>query len=331
MAESYSMKDISVVIVTYNRAKELEITLNNLKSMIKSLNEITIVDQSDGNESRKIVKKINSRKIKYIYSKIPSITIARNKGVSSSSKNAKIICFIDDDVSVKDNYFQGILEVFNKYTEAKAVAGYVPFEERLEKESYHETIARKIFFLGGRIKRDEAKIVSSYGNRYPKEISGIINADWFPGDNMAYKTEIFKDMKFDENLLGYTVAEDIDFSYRVSKKYKNSVFITPKANLTHRYSGKAREPTARLAYLNQVDHFYFNFKNLNSTLKEKLIFFWTLFGISSLRILNFLYTRKKEDALKLKFYFSSLFYCLANLNKIRNGRVREFDIFLTRQ
>lgn len=324
----YSEKDISVVIPTYNRAPELKITLNALKPFLKSLGEVVVVDQSTSNESKKVVLKFKSKKIKYIFSKTPSITIARNLGVKKSSKKTKIICFIDDDVSPHDSYFKEILKVYQEIPSAKAAAGYVPHESSIDKENAIEQLARRIFLLGGRLKANDSSIVSSYGNRYPKKITGVIKADWFPGDNMSFKKKIFEKIQCDENLLGYTVAEDIDISYRVSQIFPNSVFITPHAKITHRYSPQARYPTARLAYLNQVDHFYFNFKNLNRNLYEKLAFAWSLTGITALRILQLAKTRKEEDALKLKFYFSSLFYCVKNLESIRQGNVRDFELHL---
>ncbi|MBI3334501.1 glycosyltransferase family 2 protein [Candidatus Pacearchaeota archaeon] len=325
----YSLKDISVVIPTFNRADELAITLKAFKPHLKYLREVIVVDQSANNASKQVVKRQNLQKIRYIHSSTPSITRARNLGVKHASPASKIICFTDDDVSVGANYFVEILKVFNAHPEAKAAAGYVPYEKNMPLPSTIEKIARKLFFLGGRLYENDASIVSAYGNRYPLVISQTINADWMPGDNMAYLKELFKSMKFDENLLGYTVAEDIDFGYRLSRKFKNSIFITPHAKLTHRYSFKERQPSERASFLNQVDHFYFNFKNLNSTFKEKIIFFWTLLGITALRIALFLLHPEKKHRLKLKHYFASLWYCFTHLQRIRRGRVREFDAYLS--
>lgn len=322
-ATKYGISDISVVIPTYNRASELKETLNSLSKFSKSLNEVVIVDQSKTTETRNLVKSMKNKKIKYIFSKTPSITIARNLGVKKSSKSSKIVCFIDDDVTLGENYFLEILKIFNEHPNAKGAAGVDDcayrrggFGEKMQ------MFLKKVFFLG-HYTRDKAKIVSAYGNVYPMNPSKTITAEWIPGVNMVYKKEVFDFQKFDENLLGYTVSEDIDFSYRLSMKHPNSIFITPHAKLTHRVSKVAREPTKRLAYINQVDHFYFNFKNLNKTLGQKLIFLWSLFGIFLMRFLLVL-TFNKKNYLNFKFFLSSLFYCLTNLDKIKKGRVRDF-------
>jgi GT2 family glycosyltransferase len=322
MAEKkYSLKLLSIVIPTYNRAKDLEETLRELSAFINQIENVIIVDQSKNNQTKNLIKKIKNKKIKYIFSKIPSITIARNLGVENTSKNTELICFLDDDVTPGKNYFQEILKVFNQQPEAKAVAGYFS----PEKMGKFESFIRKIFLIRN-LEKDRARILSAYGNTYPSNLSKVVNAEWLPGVNMVYKKEIFKKQKFDENLLGYTIAEDIDFSYRLFKNYPSSIFITPFAKIVHRASTVEREPTRRMAYVNQVDHFYFHFKNLNNNIFKNIKFGWSILGISLLRSLNFIIKPSKMNYLKLKYFIESLIYSLKNIRKIKSGRVREFSL-----
>lgn len=320
--KTYKISDISVIIPTYNRPNEMAETLKSLSKFTSSLKEIIIVDQSKDPRTRELVKKYRNKKIRYVFSKTPSITIARNLGVKKSSKTTKIICFLDDDVTLHKNYFNEIIKIFNEHPEAKGVAGKDP-TGYTGKESKIINFVKKIFFLG-HFERDRARIVSAHGNTYPQKLKKTITAHWIPGVNMVYKREVFNFQKFDENLLGYTVVEDMDFSYRLHKRHPNSIFITPYAKLIHRVSQTARNPKKRLAYINQVDHFYFNFKDFNSTIGEKAIFIWSLIGIFSLRALSLLSFRKK-NYYKFRFFLSALLYCLSNLRKIKKGKVREFD------
>ena len=151
-----------------------------------------------------------------------------------------------------------------------------------------------------------------------------MKSDYLQGVNMAYTKGVFKEQKFDENLLGYTVAEDIDFSYRLSMQYPNSIWITPYAKLSHRNSQKGRAPTKVISYINQADHFYFFFKNLNDSFKNKIIFAWSLFGILSLRLSLAVFKPNKTNFLKFWYFLSSLSYCLFNIDKIKNGKLREW-------
>ncbi len=318
----YKHKNISVIIPTCNRSEDIKKTLIKLNKSLGDLCEVIIVDQSSNNQTRNLVKSLKSRKIKYLFSNTPSITIARNLGVKRASKSSKIIVFIDDDVDLDKNYFTEILKIFNNFSEARAVAAYVPSPE-LEKMSLLDILLRKLFFISFPDK-EKARILSSYCNTYPSKLNKIINSQWLPGVNMAYKKSVFSEQKFDENILGYTIAEDIDFTFRLYKKYPKSLFITPSAKIIHRVSNVERYPTEKMSFINQIDHFYFNFKNLNKSLSQKLIFIWSIVGITLLRTIKFVSTRKEINYLKLKFYLKSLFYCLRNIKKIKSGRLREF-------
>src|SRR3989344_4923582 len=125
MTIKYSLKDISVIIPTYNRSEDLKITLLSFKSYFSKLNEIIIIDQSINKETSNVVHNFKSKKLKYFYSKIPSLTHARNMGVSKLSKSSKIVCFLDDDVDILPNFFESALSVFNKKEQAKGCSVFI--------------------------------------------------------------------------------------------------------------------------------------------------------------------------------------------------------------
>ena len=311
---------ISVIIPTYNRANEVKETIFSIKKQLKDIEEIIVVDQSKNYETKNLIRNLNNKKIRYIFSEIPSITIARNLGVEKASKKSDLICFLDDDVTLEKNYFKEIIKKFGEDNKIKGVAGFVKTLES-SNINYFKNFIKKIFLLS--FSEENARVLAPFCNTYPNKLNKDIFAQWFPGVNMCYRKEVFNYQKFDENLLGYTVAEDMDFSYRVYKRSVNSLLITPNAGIIHRASTIERTPTERLSYINQVDHFYFCFKNMNS-IEEKLKFIWEIFGITLLRTLSLL-SLKKKNFLKWKYYFKSLTYCIINLEKIKKGKVRDWD------
>jgi len=311
---------ISVIIPTFNRSTELKLTLNNLIPLLDQIQEILIIDQSTNNQTKNLIECFNNSKIKYIYNSPPSITLARNRGVKESSSNSKFICFIDDDASIGKNYFHEIMKVFDDHPGAKAVAGY----NKPEPSNRLENILKKLFFLGYLETSGRARIISAYGNTYPSNLNAVVNAQWLPGVNMCYTSDVFKDQLFDENFLGYTLAEDIDFTYRLYKQYQAGLFITPFASIEHRASSTERAPTAKMSYINQIDHFYFFFKNMNTSFMNKSKFIWSLLGISVLRTFNTIIRPTQTNHLKFKYFFKSFWYCLTHLKIIKQGQVREF-------
>lgn len=312
----HGFKDISVIIPTYNRADDLKRTLESFKNDIKHLNEVLIIDQSTNKDTENVVKSLKIRNIKYIHSSTPSLTKARNIGISKCSKKSKFICFLDDDVDLGANYFDEILTVFLQNPDAVA-AGAKSLPENVKRSSI-ENFMRRIFCLEN-YNKNKMTVSSVFGNNYAFPLEKTINSEWIPGVNMCYKRKAIKGWKFDENFAGYALAEDFDFTYRLFKKHPKGLFISPFAQIKHRASSVERYPDKKIAYMNQINHFYLNFKNFNSTLKEKIVFLWVIFGISIMRILRFLIGMRRTDALKLKFFFSSLIYCMTNLKNIKNG------------
>lgn len=314
---NHTLEHVSVIIPTYNRPGDVKETLDSFKSSLSELNEVIIIDQSKNDETKKIVQQYNSKKIRYYHSPIASLTIARNKGALLASDKSTIIVFLDDDITVKKGYFENILEVFNKNHSALGVGGYfLPQGE--PNLSNIERMLRKLFLLEHR-EPNSADVLSAYGAVYPSRLDTIINSQWIPGFNMAFKKEVFKYFRFDENFFSYSLAEDFDYTYRIHSHHPNSLFITPYARLIHRVSTVERYPARKISYMNQINHFYINFKDFNKSFSEKISFMWCILGIAFLRTSLFFLTGKKTNFLKMKFFFESVYHCLKNIQSIRKG------------
>jgi len=319
----YNLKDITVVIPTYNRSSEILETLNHILN--SKVNEILVIDQSKIKEEATNIKNIcdtlyfNGYPIKYHHFNFASTAIARNKGVELSSKESKIISFIDDDVSVQDNYFKTIIDKFNNNPEILGVAGYRPFNIS-KKEYYIDLTILKLFFLR-KYDEEACRVRCPYNNTYPFRLKNDIYAQWFPGFNTAYKKEIFKTRHFDNCLGGYSLAEDIEFSYSLYLSNPKALLITPDTLVNHRCSKLERANIKKLSYINQVDHFYFYWKY--EKYFSKLKHYWSLVGIAILRTFKML-DFKRKSFINWYYFWNSLFYCLKNKDKIKKGQVREW-------
>ena len=58
--KNYKLEDISVVIVTYNRDKDLAITIESFKKEIIKLREILIIDNNTDDKAKKVIKSIKN-------------------------------------------------------------------------------------------------------------------------------------------------------------------------------------------------------------------------------------------------------------------------------
>jgi len=315
----YKVTDVSIIIPTYNRQEELIPMLQHLKKF--KVKEIIVVDQSKSSIGDK-VRKLGKR-FKYVMNTIPSITAARNLGVRVSK--GKIICFLDDDVFLADNYFEEILNLI-RLPFVEGVAAYTR-----PKVNYLSRVFDKLaglFFLK-KYSKYHSEINGAFSNSYPLDLAELqqINyllapfSQWLPGVNMVFKREVFNHQSFDENLKGYTLAEDIDFTYRLYLSNMFSLMITSKTYVTHLHSQSSRPDLRKMRYINMVDHFYFYYKNLADKKGESFKLVVSLMALSIFNILSLL-TLKKEKFIKCTYFFKALGYCLTHKNEIKKGDVR---------
>ena len=304
----YKLKDISVIIPTMNRQKDIIETLQPIPDTIK---EIIIVNQGCKLNLTHVNK---SLPIKIIESSPPAITIARNKGLQYAT--GKLICYLDDDVTLHPKHFENMIETVNNNPIAEGFAAWRYFEIT-DKDILLDNI-KKVFGFDQFFEKT-AELRAPYQNTYPYNPPAEANASWFPGMNMMFKKEVFdvRGMRFDENLLGYTIAEDIDFTYSLYKKNPRALIITSKCPILHRSSQASRSDPKKLMYINQVDHLYF-------AMKHNMLgrWWWNIFGLCLLRAGAMFHPKQTRKSL---YFFQSLVYCFGHWNKIKHGKLREWE------
>src|SRR5271157_5129110 len=91
-------QSVSVIIPTYNRAKQLDKCLASLFKYKYPYMEVIVVDDSNNDETVKVLKRYPQVKIIRNF-KRGSQAKAKNQGVASSS--GKYVLFLDDDVVLK--------------------------------------------------------------------------------------------------------------------------------------------------------------------------------------------------------------------------------------
>ncbi|HXY18122.1 MAG TPA: glycosyltransferase [Candidatus Nitrosopolaris sp.] len=117
--------DISVVIPTYQREKELVNTMRNILSQSHKNLELIVLDQSRGHkpETAKALRAIRDPRFRLIKIGPPSLPAARNFGLAAAK--APIVLFLDDDIKAVKNLVKCHLEAHQKHPEVSAVGGRV--------------------------------------------------------------------------------------------------------------------------------------------------------------------------------------------------------------
>lgn len=250
-------KKISIVIPTKDRIDDLKECLNTIGVQSIPADEVIVVDGGKGNKTDLIIKKYYPSVIFCKYPKSTGLTDSKNFGVKRS--NGDIIIFLDDDIVLEKNFIKNIVELFNR----KVWEGIGGIAGNLTNQSFSPPkgvgyLIKKIFLLpmqGSGSFRLSGAPTFVYGSTEDKQV------EFLPGGVTAWRREIFNEYSFDENLKQGSYGEDADFSYRVSRKYKN--YYTPYANAFHKTSKTNRIKGVRLIMMRSKAFWYLARKNRN--------------------------------------------------------------------
>jgi GT2 family glycosyltransferase len=191
----------------------------------------------------------------------PGLTRQRNAGAKEAAGD--IIHFIDDDVDLDREYLEELDRVFcdRRNEDVAGAGGTVTNARRLAR---YAVLLKKAFLLNhdygsGRL---QPSGYSAFG--YNRGFKKPVEVQILGGCCASYRRSVLEEYQFDENLPGYGLQEDVDFSWRVSRKYR--LMFVPGAKLIHNQSRAGRAGPARYYYFYLYNHFYLSFKNLPRTL-----------------------------------------------------------------
>jgi GT2 family glycosyltransferase len=109
---------VSIVIPTYNRAKDLKRCLDSLiRQTIKDF-EILIVDNGSRDETQELARSYGARILK---EREHNLSLLLNLGLREAK--GEIVAFLSDDTEPVIGWLEAILEDFKKYKEVSAVGG----------------------------------------------------------------------------------------------------------------------------------------------------------------------------------------------------------------
>lgn len=257
---------LSVIIPTYNRTKSLILTLKSYYKYKEKIFEIIIVDQSLENIEEKIKEQFLGMKIKYVHYPFPSLTKARNIGIKNIEGD--LVIFSDDDIELRKETLNNVIEILKINTDISLIGGL----DLKEIQSVYRKINIKDFLSGlcGKKKLRKLKFGNTgdgiFGN-FPISLSEneMIETDWAMGFFFCCRMDNIKkwDMSFDEELVSYAYAEDLDFTQRYyynSKKTNQKMIFTSRVIVEHKCSKEYRIPNFRVNLMYVIHREYLVYK-----------------------------------------------------------------------
>lgn len=120
---------ISVVIPTYNRKKNLLLLLQCLNNSLQVLHEIIIVDSGEDRLQTSELSLFSNLHIKYLSSE-KSVCIQRNIGINAAKSEWIFLC--DDDIEVPTDYLEKLTAHIKSQPQVIAVSGLFLQKEKNE-------------------------------------------------------------------------------------------------------------------------------------------------------------------------------------------------------
>jgi glycosyltransferase involved in cell wall biosynthesis len=277
----------SIVICTLNNVTGLEKCINSITQQTLIPNEIIIVHGDSNKEMEKsITKKIrpilqsNLIALKYIKT-IRSLVSQRNIGIDNASGD--VIVFLDDDVILEKDYFFYLFEVYqSKWNEnLGGVQGSIIEASRGNSWSPIEVI-RKIFLYANIT--GSGRLLASVNPSFCGNPQEIKKVDIFNGCMMSFRRDILLKNRFDTNFKEFWMCDDIELSYRISRKYH--LYQTPLARLHHIPSAPNYEGRRKMTRMLVYNRFYMFRLYFCDSKINWILFFWSNIGEFLLRILN---------------------------------------------
>src|SRR5437870_7436043 len=189
----------------------LAVTLDSLQDCDPPPDEVIVIDADPDGSSRKIVTAFDrhaATAVHYISSE-PSLTRQRNLGIDDAS--GEVVVFLDDDVSIQPDLFARLADVYRNDA-LVGVTGLV-IEPESKRRLGPRSALRKLLPGGGR-----EGTFTRYGYpRYLRDLESPRDVEFMPGCFMSARRDAAAEIRFDERIGGYALAEDEDFSFRLSR------------------------------------------------------------------------------------------------------------------
>ena len=204
---------LALIIPTKDRPEQIRDLLRSCGRQTVLPQKILIVDGSRSPLAG-IDGEFSSLPVQYIRnSKDTSTTIQKNIGLRHLPPEIDLVGFLDDDIVLSDDALKKMLRFWNT---APLAVGGASFRIANDLPT-SEGCLRELFQVGSK------KIGEVLASGFTSRIAGHprdVEVQWLPGGASVWRRPLFKEFQFDEAFRGYGYLEDLDFSYRVGKKFR---------------------------------------------------------------------------------------------------------------
>ena len=313
---------ISVIIPTMNRHKTLIQTVQSLCGGTNIPKHIVVIDQSPVAIRTEEFGDNHGAEIEIIHPEIASSTHARNEGIKAATEDVLLFC--DDDILVNKETLE---KLFTHISDSGvALVSAIHYHDNAIYEGAKRHNALRDF--GGTLlgmkkfwRKDGYVVKSNMRGRYASGINKIENTEWAMGYFFCIKGNVLKNLDhfFDEHLVRYAYAEDLDFTYRYcaeARKLGLRTVVDPTIYVNHLASREWRVPKQEEVNYIFANRRYLSWKLFPSKRHYRIAMWW----FDHLYLLTQLHKREYANEIR-----SALKLCNDKKETIKRGAIAELS------
>jgi hypothetical protein len=222
----------------------------------------------DGGENRvdDVVNEFTGLNLEYARVYPPSLSEQRNAGMERVHPSATLAGYLDDDLLLEDRALESMLSFWEVASEQVGGAAFnIVTDRRPHGKGF------KSFFLLDDSKR--GVVLRSGYQTMICPVEKTTYTQWLFGGATIWRTRVINEFSYDEWYYGTGYGEDLDYSYRVGKKYK--LAVVGDARVQHFSPPIRKEINFVLGKWQMINRMYFVKKNQDLSVP---LCYWALLG-----------------------------------------------------
>ena len=256
---------IAFVVPTRNRRRDLFRMLHSIQAGSAYPDQIVIVD---GGEELvgDVAQAFPQLPIDYERVYPPSLSAQRNAGMARLRPEITLAGYLDDDLVLQPDAVEAMLRFWESARPGTGGASFNIISDRRPRA----TAIKGLLLLDA--PRRGAVLASGYHTMICP-VEATIQVQWLFGGATVWRREVIREFQYDEWFHGTGFLEDVDYSYRVGKKYE--LMVVADARLDHLSWPIRREMNYTLGKWQVVNRYYFVRKHAELS---RAGFWWAMLG-----------------------------------------------------
>jgi len=219
MSRKINILNLGIVIASKKPSINLYLTLSSIKKSSMVPSQVIIVIPK--NKNFELIKKKFSKFI-FMESKFSNQVYQRTLGIKNFNKNILICLQLDDRVLLKKNTIKELISMWNSVSFDTAGIGLNPIGQIRPKPNLFHKITHT------NENKDAYVLKNGFCTGWNELKKRNLKAYWLNGGMTSWNLKLVKNLKNRKfPMISWCVAEDLIFSYEISKKY--NLLISSKA------------------------------------------------------------------------------------------------------